>query len=46
MEDEELNELKKLLAKHYVQKSIKEADKLWNEKKLSDKEMDKWLNEG
>lgn len=45
MEEDDLNELKNLLAKHYAQKSIREADKVWSEKRLSDKVMDKWLNE-
>lgn len=45
MSDEELNELKKLLADNYAKKAIIEADKIWSEKKLSDKDMEKWLHE-
>ncbi len=46
MAEKDLNELKALLAKYYAQKSIKEADKIWIEKNLSNKDMDMWLNEG
>jgi len=46
MAEKDLNELKTLLAKYYAQKSIKEADKIWSEKDLSNQDMDTWLNEG
>lgn len=45
MSEEELNELKKLLADNYARKAISEADKIWNEKNLSDSDMEKWLHE-
>jgi hypothetical protein len=45
MAEQDLNELKILLAKYYAQKSIKGADKIWLEKNLSNKDMDMWLNE-
>lgn len=35
MEEEDLNDLKSLLAKHYAAKSTEEADKLWNAKGLA-----------
>ena len=44
MSEEELNELKNLLAQNYAKKAIHEADMLWNEKSLSDVDMEKWLN--
>ncbi len=46
MAEKDLKELKALLAKYYAQKSIKEADKIWIEKNLSNQDMDTWLNEG
>jgi hypothetical protein len=45
MSDSELKELKELLANFYAQKSMKAADKAWDEKGLSNQEMDRWLNE-
>lgn len=45
MSGEELNELKKLLADNYAKKAIINADKIWSGKKLSDKDMEKWLHE-
>jgi len=40
-----LAELKNVLAKFYADKSIKSANKAWNEKGLSNEDMNKWLNE-
>ena len=45
MAEQDLNELKTILAKHYAQKAVKGADKIWNEKNLSNQDMDKWLND-
>lgn len=45
MSEEELDELKKLLAENYARKAINEADRIWSEKNLSDSDMEKWLNE-
>lgn len=45
MNEEELNELKKLLADSYAKKAVSEADKIWSEKNLSDSDMEKWLHE-
>ena len=42
----ELLELKDILANFYAKKSIQYANKAWNEKKLTHKDMDDWLNEG
>ncbi len=43
--EDELNELKAVLAKFYAEKAIREADWLWDERNLSDRDMEKWLNE-
>jgi hypothetical protein len=40
----EINELKGVLAKFYAEKSIAGANKIWDEKGLSDADMDNWLN--
>ncbi|HHT9114031.1 MAG: hypothetical protein HZA47_04600 [Planctomycetes bacterium] len=45
MAENDLNDLKTLLAKYYAKKAVKEADKIWNEKKLTNRDMDLWLNE-
>lgn len=44
LSDSELKELRDLLANFYADKSIKAADKAWDEKGLSNQEMDRWLN--
>jgi len=41
----ELKELKDLIAQFYAKKSIELANNVWEEKKLSNDLMDKWLNE-
>jgi len=43
--EDELNELKTVLAKFYADKAIREADRLWDERNLTDHDMEKWLNE-
>jgi hypothetical protein len=40
----ELNELKEQLAQFYAKKSIKNANNVWVEKKLTNEDMDNWLN--
>ena len=42
---DDLLELKTLLADHFAQKAINEADTIWNQKKLSAHTMEDWLNE-
>ena len=42
---EELDELKTVLGKYYARKASKEADRIWDEKKITDELIDKWLNE-
>lgn len=45
LSQQELVELKKILANYFAQKAIKEADRIWDEKELSNDDMKKWLNE-
>ncbi|OQX21306.1 MAG: hypothetical protein BWK80_33870 [Desulfobacteraceae bacterium IS3] len=45
LNEEELNELKSLLAKFYADKAVREADRLWDERNLSGWDMEKWLHE-
>ena len=41
----ELYDLKMQLARFYAQKAIQAADKIWDDKRYSAADMDKWLNE-
>ena len=41
----ELTELKNQLADFYAKKSIGNANRVWKEKKLTNDDMDKWLND-
>ena len=45
MPTDELNQLKILLANFFANKAIHEADRIWDEKKFSQQDMEKWLNE-
>ena len=45
LDQKDLVEIKRLLANYFAQRAIKEADKIWEEKGLSNEDMDKWLNE-
>jgi hypothetical protein len=45
LSQQDLVELKRLLANYFAQKAIKEADKIWDEKGFSNEDMKKWLNE-
>ena len=44
LSENELIELKDLLSRFYANKAITEADAIWDEKGLTDEDMDKWLN--
>jgi len=44
LSDKELIELKELLSAFYADKAIAHADKIWDEKGLTDQDMEKWLN--
>jgi len=44
LSEKELSELKGLLAKFYADKVMDEADELWDERGLTNEDMDNWLN--
>jgi hypothetical protein len=44
LSEQELVELKELLLKFYANKAIAGADAIWDERKLTDSDMDIWLN--
>jgi hypothetical protein len=43
--DEEVLEVKRLLAQHFAKKTIDAAEKVWHEKGLTNDIMDEWLND-
>jgi hypothetical protein len=43
--ESDLLNIKRLLARYFASKAISEADKIWEEKNLSDETMNKWLDE-
>ncbi|MFI3199871.1 MAG: hypothetical protein QX196_16290 [Methylococcaceae bacterium] len=45
LKDAELKELKTVLAAYFAKKAIKEADKIWQERAYTEKDMDAWLSE-
>ncbi len=45
LSNNDLKDLKQLLATFFADKAIKGADKLWDEKGLTNDDMDQWLNE-
>ncbi|MCX6579620.1 MAG: hypothetical protein NT166_05490 [Candidatus Aminicenantes bacterium] len=45
LSQDDLLNLKKILARYFAQKAINGADKIWEEKGLSNADMKKWLNE-
>ena len=45
LEDTELKELKTVLAGYFANKAIKEANKIWQERAFSEKDMDGCLAE-
>lgn len=45
LSDKELDELKHVLAKFYAEKAIAHANAIWDERGLTDGDMDNWLNE-
>ncbi|HEY8931339.1 MAG TPA: hypothetical protein VIM55_19200 [Mucilaginibacter sp.] len=45
LSDSELVELKDVLARFYAEKATSEADRLWDEKGLTDDDMEKLLNQ-
>lgn len=45
LSEDDLKELKSLLARFYAEKSIKLANQIWDEKGLTDEDMDRLLND-
>lgn len=45
LSEEDLSELRDILADFYAKKSIQLADRVWKEKGLTNDDMDAWLNE-
>jgi hypothetical protein len=45
LSDSDLNEVKIILAKFFANRAIHEADRIWEQKNLSNQDMEKWLNE-
>ena len=45
LSEQELFELKDLIAKFYADKATAAANKIWDEKGLTNEDMDKWLNQ-
>lgn len=45
LSEEDLQELRDILADFYAKKSIQKAYQIWHEQSLSDDDMDEWLNE-
>lgn len=45
LNEQDLNELKLLLAHFYANKAIQQADKIWDGRNFSQADMDNWLNE-
>lgn len=43
--EEELQELKKLIGQYYAKKATDEANRIWEERTLTQEDMDKWLHE-
>jgi len=45
LNEADLRELKDILAQFYAQKSIQAANQVWHEKKLTQQDLDSWLND-
>lgn len=45
MTDEEVKELRTVLATHYAKKATEEIDRLWDERGYTQETMDQWLRE-
>ncbi len=45
IDDNDLLNIKRYLAKYFANKAIKEADTIWNEKGYTSETMEQWLNE-
>ncbi len=45
LSSKDLNELKNILAEHFSQRVVTEADKIWDAKNYNQGTMNQWLNE-
>ena len=45
LSEEDINELRDTLANFYAKKSIRLANQIWDEKGLTNEDMDAWLDE-
>lgn len=45
LSDNEIMELKDVLANFFGNKAIEKANQIWDERGLSNEDMDKWLNQ-
>ena len=45
LSNSDLKDLKNLLSRFFADKAIKAADQIWDEKGLTNENMDQWLNE-
>lgn len=45
LSDKDLEDLKNLLARFYAEKAIDGANAIWDEKGLTDADMEKWLHQ-
>ncbi len=45
LSNKDLEELKNILVKFYADKAISHADAIWDEKGLTDADMEQWLNQ-
>jgi len=45
LKEHDLYDLKRMLAKFYAERAIKEADRIWDEKGFTQQDMEDWLNE-
>jgi hypothetical protein len=45
IKENDLKEIKRILLRYFAKKASDEADKVWEEKGLTNEDMDRWLNE-
>jgi hypothetical protein len=43
--EQQLRDIKDMLAQYFAKQAIQEADRVWESKQLSQETMDKWLRE-
>ena len=45
LSEEDLLDLRTMIARYYAERAIKNADKIWEERGLTNDDMEKWLND-